>query len=152
MTATAPLATTVRLLRWVGKFHLLMIHFPIALIFTAGLGEGWSIWRRSLVPSNVVRFCLWIAAIAAVPTAGLGWLYAAGGNGASAPLLLLAHRWLGTTAAVWLVLTAICSERDARRRARSWSVWLLLAAGIGFTALTAHFGGLLAHGSDFMTY
>jgi mono/diheme cytochrome c family protein len=150
--ATTSLATIDRLLRWVGKFHLLMIHFPIALIFAAGLGEGWSIWRRSLVPSNVVRFCLWIAALAAVPTVVLGWLYAAGGNGASSPLLLLAHRWLGTTAAGWLVFLATCSERDARHGARSWTVWFLLAAGIGFTAITAHFGGLLAHGADFVSY
>jgi hypothetical protein len=92
------------------------------------------------------------AALAAIPTAVLGWLFAAAGNGVSAPQLLTAHRVLGTTAAVWLVLTAVCAERDARRQVRSRRVQLLLAAGILITGLTAHLGGLLTHGKDFFTY
>jgi hypothetical protein len=31
-------------------------------------------------------------------------------------------------------------------------VWFLLTAGTLMTALTAHLGGLLAHGEDFFTY
>ena len=64
----------------------------------------------------------------------------------------MAHRWLGTTAAVWLVITAVCTQRDARRGARSRPVWLLLTSGVLITALTAHLGGLLARGQDFFTY
>lgn len=150
-TAAAPPVTAVRIQRWMGKFHFLMIHFPIALIFAAGLSEGWSLWRRSRVSSNTVRFCLWMAAIAAVPTAAFGWLYAAGNHGTGSTLLL-AHRWLGTTAAVWLILTAICAERDARRGERGWIVRLLLATAISVVALTAHLGGLLVHGSDFFDF
>jgi len=95
---------------------------------------------------------LWLGALAAIPTVALGWLFAAAGNGVGSPQLLMVHRWLGTTAAVWLVLTAVCAERDARRGVRSWRVWLLLTAAILITSLTAHFGGLLAHGEDFFSY
>lgn len=153
-TATAPteVASVDRLLGWVGKFHLLLLHFPIALVLAAGAGEVWSVWQRRSVPSESVRFCLWLGALVAVPTAGLGWLFAAAGNGVSSPQLLMAHRWLGTTAAVWLVITAVCTERDVRRGARSRSVRLLLMSGVFITALTAHLGGLLAHGEDFFTY
>jgi disulfide bond formation protein DsbB len=78
--------------------------------------------------------------------------YTAAGNGVSSPQLLMAHRWLGTTAALWLVITAICAERDARQGKRSRSVRLLLAAVILVTVITAHLGGLLDHGEDFFNY
>ncbi len=150
--APPPLATADRILHWVGKFHLLMLHFPIALVLAAGVGEVWSAWRRSSIPSDTVRFCLWIGALGAIPTAGLGWLFAAAGTGAGSPQLLLTHRWLGTTAAVVLILTAICAERDVRRGVRNRWVRLLLLAGVLITAVTAHFGGLMVHGRDFFTY
>jgi uncharacterized membrane protein len=149
--ATEP-AAVGRLLGWLGKFHLLLLHFPIALVVGAGVGELWSIWRRNPLPSESVRFCLWLAACAVIPTAILGWLFAAAGNGIGSPQLLATHRWLGTTAAVWLVIMAVCAEGDARRQMRSRRVRLLLITGILVTALTAHLGGLLAHGEDFFTY
>ncbi len=141
-----------RLLRLMGKFHLLLLHFPIALVVAAGAGEVWSIFRRRQLPSESVRFCLWLGAAAAIPAGVFGWLHAAAGNGMGSPQLLMAHRWLGTTAVVWLAITAVCAERDARLRVRSWHVRLLLAAGVILTGLTAHFGGLLAQGSDFFTF
>src|ERR1700693_4634952 len=89
-----------RMLRLLGKFHLLLLHFPIALVVVAGFGEAWSILQRKPTPSESGRFCLWLAALAAIPTVGLGWLFAAAGNGVGSPQLLMAHRWFGTTAAV----------------------------------------------------
>jgi len=141
-----------RILRWLGKFHLLMLHFPIAFSFAAGVGEVWSVWRRSLIPSESVRFCLRLGALAAVPTAVLGWIFAAAGNRVGSPQLLMAHRWLGTTAAVWLVVTAVFSERDVRRGVRSRRVRLMLMFGVLITTLTAHLGGLLDRGSDFFSF
>jgi mono/diheme cytochrome c family protein/uncharacterized membrane protein len=146
------IASADRILRWLGKFHLLLLHFPIALVLAAGVGEVWSIWRRNPIPSESVRFCLWLGALAALPTVALGWLYAAAGNGVGSPQLLTAHRWLGTTAALWLVVTAVYAERDACHGSRSQGVRLLLLSGIFITALTAHLGGLLDRGVDFFTY
>jgi uncharacterized membrane protein len=141
-----------RTVRWLGKFHLLALHFPIALVIAAGVGELRSILRRELVPSEVVRFCLWFAALAALPTAALGWLHAAAGNGAGSPQLLLAHRWLGTTAAVWLAATAVWAERDVRRGVRGGGTRLLITGGILLTAAAAHFGGMLDRGPDYFDW
>jgi mono/diheme cytochrome c family protein/uncharacterized membrane protein len=145
-------ASADRILNWLGKFHLLLLHFPIALVIAAGVGEGWSVWRRNPIPLETVRFCLWLGALAALPTAGLGWLYAAAGNGVGSPQLLTAHRWLGTSAALLMVITAVCAERDSRRGRRSRRMRLLLAFAILMIALTAHMGGLLDRGEDFFTY
>ena len=148
----SPMTSVDRTLRWLGKFHLILIHFPIALIVAAGVGELRSVWRRNPIPSESVRFCLWSGALAALPTAGLGWLHAAAGNGLGSPQLLTAHRGLGTTVAVLLVITAVCAERDACRGVRSRYVRLLLTFGVLTTTLNAHLGGLLARGKDFFTY
>jgi mono/diheme cytochrome c family protein/uncharacterized membrane protein len=150
--ATVESAPIDRLIRWLGKFHLLLLHFPIALVLTAGAAELWSIRQRESRPSEVVRFCLWLGVLAAIPTATLGWIFAAAGNGADSPQLLLAHRLLGTTAALWFGITAVTAERDVRRQQRSMRFRLLLMAGILITAITAHLGGLLVHGEEFFTF
>ncbi len=146
------MSVVARTLRWLGKFHLLLLHFPIAIVLVALVGEVASAWRGHTEPSAPVRFCIWLAAIAAIPTAILGWLHAAAGNGVTSPQLLMAHRWVGTTTAIWLVVAAMCVEADARRGVRRRVVSLVLLAGALLTALTAHLGGLLAHGADFFDW
>ena len=141
-----------RAVRWLGKFHLLLLHFPIALVLAAGFAELLSLRQQNSLPSSSVRYCISLGALAAIPTAALGWLHAAVGNGASSPQLLMAHRWLGTTAAVCLVITAVCAERDARNGMRSRCLWFLMLTDILIVTFTAHLGGVLAHGGEFFTY
>jgi hypothetical protein len=149
-----PTASPVpRAVRWVGRFHLLLLHFPIALVLAAGVGELASAWRGSRVPSPAVQFCLSLAAVAAVPTVALGWLHAAAGGGVGSPQLLAAHRWLGTAAGTWVVGTALCARRDARRGVRGRGVRAaLVAVGLPLIIATAHVGGLMAHGRDFLDW
>jgi uncharacterized membrane protein/mono/diheme cytochrome c family protein len=141
-----------RAVRWLGKFHLLLLHFPIVLVLAAGVGEVVSAWRGSRVPAPAVQFCLYLAAVAAVPTVALGWLHAAAGNGVASPQLLTAHRWLGTLAGAWVVGTAVWAGRDARRGVRSRPVRIALAVGMLLVVATAHAGGLMAHGRDFLDW
>jgi uncharacterized membrane protein len=135
-----------------GKFHLLLLHFPIALLIAAAVGEFWSVVRKSQAPGPAVRFCVLLGAISAVPTVALGWLYAQGGYGAAAPRILTLHRWLGTAAALWACVTAACSEWDARRGVRGWGTRGLLFGGAALIGLAAHFGGMLAQGEDFFDW
>jgi len=144
--------TTDRAIRWFGKFHLLALHFPIALVIAAGIGEFVSAWRGSRVPAPAVSFCLLLAAAAAVPTVALGWLHAAAGNGIGSSLLLAAHRWVGTIAGAWVLGTAWGAVRDARSGQRSRGVRVALAVGIVLIVATAHFGGRMAHGGDFFDW
>jgi uncharacterized membrane protein len=143
----APLSTALRALRWLGKFHLLVVHFPIALLMAAMAAELWAVWQRRRIPSPAVRFCLGLAAVSAVPAVALGWLFALGGHGSSA--LLALHRWIGTAAGAWAVGIAVVSEVDARRGVRSWSTRVLLLIGVLLVSVAAHFGGLMVHGKDF---
>jgi hypothetical protein len=140
------------LLLWFGKFHLLFLHFPIALVIAAALGECGSIVGRTRRPSPAVRFCIMLGALAGVVTVVLGWLHALNGYGAGMPHILAFHRWLGTAAGVWLAVTAGFSEWDAHRGVRSRGTRLLLLAGALLVGLSAHFGGILAQGEDFFAW
>src|SRR5207237_987225 len=40
-----PRSRARRLFGWLGKFHILLIHFPIALLIAAAFGELLSAWR-----------------------------------------------------------------------------------------------------------
>jgi mono/diheme cytochrome c family protein/uncharacterized membrane protein len=139
-------------LLWFGRFHLLAIHFPIALMIAAGIGELWSVWRGSRVHLQSVSFCIRLAAIAAIPTVILGWLYAAAGNGAGSPQLLAVHRWLGSATGVCIIVSAVCCELDRRRGKRSRLFQVLIIAAVLLTLATAHIGGLLVHGTDFFDW
>jgi mono/diheme cytochrome c family protein len=148
--APAPPPPLKRGLLWLGKFHLLFIHFPIAFLLAAGAAEVWSLLRKERGPSALVRACLWAGAASALPTVALGWLFAWGGNGAGSPRLLGWHRWLGTTTAFVAVGALIASEWwDQRRGRRGWPARLLVLASSLLVALTAHFGGLMVHGREF---
>jgi hypothetical protein len=139
-----------QVIRRLGKFHLLLIHFPIALVFAAGVGELASTLRGARPASPAVRFCLSLAAVAVVPTVAVGWLHAAAGNGVESPGLLAAHRWLGTITGGWLIGTARWTGREARYGA--WGCRLrrgVILVAMLLVIATAHLGGLMVHGPDF---
>jgi hypothetical protein len=149
----AAVTPAVRLLRWLGRFHVLVIHFPIALLTAAALAEAWALWRDVRGPWPAARFLVLFGAGGAAVAGILGWLHAGlGGAGGDAPELLGPHRWLGTAAAVLAVATALASERDARRGRRGWSFRALLGGGVMLTGAAAHLGGLLVHGAEFFTW
>src|SRR5206468_7549005 len=98
-SALVPPSLTTRLFAWLGRFHILVIHFPIALLAAAALAEAIAAWRGSWTPPPAVRFCVLLGATAALAAVALGWLHAdVGGFGSASTMPLRLHRWLGTTA------------------------------------------------------
>jgi uncharacterized membrane protein len=138
------------ILSLLGPLHLVVLHFPIALLIAAAASEFRNTVQGSRIPTHVVRFCVLLGAVGALITASLGWIHAANGHGAGAPQLLSLHRWIGTTAAAWAVGTVLLSEWDERRGVRS--VWFRASLFIGaiIVAVEGHFGGMLVHGDDFL--
>ena len=142
-----------RVLRLAGKLHVLVIHFPIALIAAAAGMESWWILRRRRDTSPVVRFCVYFGAAGAVVAAFLGWLHAPfSGYESSAAGTLLLHRWLGVAAATGAMVVAGLSGLDELRGRRS----LIFRAALFGTALliglTGHLGGTLVYGDDFFRW
>jgi hypothetical protein len=135
------------LLGWLGRFHVLLVHFPIALLVVAAVGEGWSWWLGLRIPAPAVRFCLLLGAAGAVAGAVLGWLEAAFGGYAAASRALDLHRWVGTTTAVVAIGVALLSEADARRGARSPLCRSALFLAALLVSAAGHLGGTLVHGT-----
>jgi uncharacterized membrane protein len=136
---------------FLGPFHLVVLHFPIALLIAAAITEFWGAVNGSRALTPAVRFCVLLGAASAVVTASLGWIHAANGHGAGATQLLGLHRWIGTAAATWAVGTVLVSEWDERRGVRSlwFRVWLFVGAFL--IAVEGHVGGMLVHGEDFLS-
>jgi uncharacterized membrane protein len=128
----------------IGRLHVVLIHFPIALALVAAgaeLGDVFSAderWR--MVASVNTRLAAAFAVVAAV----LGWELAAG----SAGPLLDWHRWIGTGAAVMTVVSAMLVPRNALHE-RRWPYRVSLLAAALLIGVTAHLGGLLVWGTDF---
>jgi len=151
-TAAGPASALKKgILSWLGPFHLVAVHFPIALLISAAVTEMWLALRGSHVSLPWVRFCIVFGAASAVITATLGWIHAGNGNGAGAAQILGLHRWIGTAAAAWAVGTAIFSEREERRGMRTvwFRAWLWFGALL--VAVEGHLGGMLVHGDDFLS-
>ncbi len=145
-------------LEWVGKFHVLILHFPIALVVAAALREAWSMWNVWRRPNSIramaledVHFCILVAAVFIVPTTITGWLHALDGSGASQPGTLLLHRWLGTLACALVVAAAVSAELDAHRHDRRLLTRVLIFVSALVIGVTGHFGGMMSHGADYFS-
>lgn len=147
--ARTPPAWTWRTLKWLGKFHLLLLHFPIVLVISSVLSESWRWWSQDERWSTLTRMLLWGAGLSAVPVVVLGWLHGMSyGRGS----LLAWHRWMGTVVGVLLNVTAVLAEMDSRAKKHSWLCRLVLYGTALLTGLTAHFGGEMVHGSNFLDW
>jgi mono/diheme cytochrome c family protein len=151
-TSSGPPDDIRRILAGAGKFHLLLLHFPVALLIVAALADLWASARKEPGPSAAVRFCVVLGAAAAVPTALLGWAYALAGHGTSQPATLMWHRWLGTGVAVWAVATAVVVERGARQGKHGSVGQLMVLLGAFLVGAAAHFGGTLIHGDILLSW
>jgi uncharacterized membrane protein len=141
------------LLDWLGRFHVVVVHFPIALLVVAAAGELLS-WRRDTSrPAPAVHFCVLFAAAGAAAATTLGWLHADfGAYAGSSSQTLTLHRWTSTTAGVLAIGVAILSERDARRGLRGPLFRILLLTGAVLVGVAGHLGGTLVHGDRYFDW
>lgn len=144
-----------RLIRFVGKFHPVATHFPIALIVAACLAEALAFVTKRDFFRNAARFSLLLGAIGGVVAASLGW--AAGAFANYPPEFsgtLSLHRWLGTATAVLLVVAAVLCEGFHRRGNRGAGIGyrIILGLSVALVGLTGNFGGVLVYGSGYYSW
>jgi uncharacterized membrane protein len=135
---------------FIGKFHPLLVHFPIALVLTAAAAELVVIatlrqaWRTVAV-TNIRG-----GAALGVVTAITGWLFASS-PGIDATTSLEWHRWLGVAGAAGAIGAALLSSRlhgSSRRVAFGYRVTLFVTALL--VAIAGHLGGTLVWGAGFL--
>ena len=121
--AEIPMPLWKRTLRWIGRFHPVSTHFPVALMFVAVFAEGLAWWTRRESWLQTVRLLVVLGALGAIAATALGWInaYFSSYVGQSASVLQW-HRWLGTFTSVWsiacaaLAMSAECPEGSPERR------------------------------------
>jgi uncharacterized membrane protein len=135
---------------FIGRLHLLLIHFPIALVIAAVAAEVAAAvtaddkWH--MVAVRNVR----AGAVFAVLAAIAGWRLSLE-MGMDASPLLEWHRWLGTIGGFVTFAAAIATAGEGSRSqlgVRSYRIALFAAAAL--VAVAAHLGGKLVWGANFL--
>jgi uncharacterized membrane protein len=132
-----------------GRFHPLVVHFPIALVMVAAWAEGVAIATRDSRWRVIAIINVRVGAAFAFAAAIAGWRLASTLGIES--ILVEWHRWLGTIAAGLTVAAAIATLTVGRWSARDvWVYRTALFCAATFVAVTGHVGGLLVWGTDFL--
>jgi uncharacterized membrane protein len=151
---------------FLGRFHPLLVHFPIALLVLAGVCELCAWWGRRTRSSGVLNAqaspalaaladstgsVLSLGAVSAVAAAGAGYLL--GGSGGYGGPTFVWHERLGVAVATGAVLTwcAWILAPRSRHRALTTTVYrTLLVTTVIVIAFAGHLGATLTHGEGYL--
>jgi uncharacterized membrane protein len=129
--------------QFIGRFHPLIVHLPIALVLLAAVLESAGFLRSGKHLQSFAGFVLALATATALMAVSLGWLLAR--SGGYEGQLVARHMWGGVSLAA--VLVFCCALRG--RNTQSYRVALF--AAVCLMLWTADQGGKLTHGANFLT-
>lgn len=156
VTTSRPEVIFIRtFVQWLGNVHFLVLHFPIALLFVAGISEMMFIWKKNSLFRSFTHYAVLLGAAGAVLTAVLGWMLAYGQLwGADEASRLEWHRWLGTITAVLACVVYYIGGgvRAKLSGKRELAFRLVLLTVFVLVGVASHLGGQLVHGADFLSW
>ncbi len=144
-----------RAIDFAGKFHPMVLHFPIALILTALLAEMLALVSGKPIFSQTARLTLILAVLSVAVAVPLGWAAAVSKEYVDDyARMLWWHRWMGTATGILVLMVACLSELSQLRRERTslrmaYRAGLVLAAGS--VAVAGHCGALLVYGLGYFS-
>lgn len=135
-------------IQFIGRFHPLAVHLPIALMLLVPLLEVAARWEKFSYLRLSSHFILGLAAIAASAAAFLGWCLARGGS-YSGPLVTQ-HMWGGVSLAMicwftWALREWIVGPRTEKVYAAALTLGILVVSWTGYR------GGQVSQGEDHLT-
>lgn len=135
-----------RLYEWMGRFHPLVVHFPIAFfpaaLFTAIIG------RRRPAFSAPVQFLVVAGGIFAPIAAAAGWL---AGMTADPEPILTYHRWLGVAVGIGGAALGIWAWRRPWEDRGAGMILALTVVTIAI-AVQGFLGAALTHGLEHLMF
>lgn len=136
------------------RAHVVMVHFPVALLMVMALIEVLR-WRRPTSSMDqTVAIIAVIAALSAIVSVVQGlMLDGDSSDGVSEHARTLAlHKWLGITTAIFAIAAAVIALRrqlgDTIGLSRIYRA--LVLPGAALVSLTGHYGGQAVHGPDYL--
>jgi len=131
------------LAQFIGRFHPLAVHFPVALVLLAAVLECTGFFSTGKHLQSFAGLVLALAAASTLIAISLGWLLAR--SGGYEGQLVTRHMWGGVSLAAALVLCCAL---------RGWNTQfyrVALFAAVCLMVWTADQGGKLTHGANFLT-
>ena len=127
--------------------HVVLIHFPIALLVTAVAFDYVAQWTKNQALATAAYFNLFLAAISTVPVVATGlaaWKWALDGQKIKG--ILLMHLVLGSFSSVFIWLVFWIHRRSRRPPGKSLPNYRLPIEAIAvlMVGLTGHLGGFLS--------
>ncbi len=146
---------TSSLLTFIGKFHPLVIHFPIALVFTALLFTGLAMLLKVEIFDTLSIYLIYFAALSALLAVILGLI---AGYNASYPSFLISsfelHRILGISSSLVTFITAYIGYRQLSQNPSGGVMLyrLVLLVNAILVGVTGHLGATLVFGLDYFNF
>ena len=139
------------LLARVGRFHVILVHFPIAWIV---LAAGWSVVQTlRKKEGNQDLLLIGLAALALAPVVVTGTLHEDSVRGmAQLATLLDRHETMAWVTVGWVAAALgvrIAALRFTRPRWRTVAAVMMIGATLS-VLLTAHLGGSMVYGEEFL--
>ena len=135
---------------FVGRFHPLLVHFPIAFLLLAGALELLALRGAPARRGSPRAFpLLVVAAITAAIAASAGYLL--GTSGGYGGPTFERHLQLGIVVAIGALITALAAWRRQRTGAGDALVRTGLALTLATLTAAGHLGATLTHGEGYLT-
>jgi len=129
---------------FLARFHILIVHFPIGVIFLAALMEFLSHFTAFSYLRATVPFTLWLSFLGAIMATVAGYLLMNMEGFAGRALDL--HLYFGLAVVVCTLLSLIFYLKGKRFIAD-----IAIAASVFTTMASGHFGGAMVHEPDYLT-
>ena len=133
-------------MQFIGRFHPLLVHFPIALFVLVPILEIVGRSARFEYLRLSVSFVLVLTTLGATTAAILGWCL--GRSGGYSGSLITQHMWGGLLLAI---LCWLCWLLRTQLRELGVTYAITLALGVGLVAWTGYRGGQLSLGRNHLT-
>lgn len=152
-----PISFAERAWALLGELHPALVHFPVALLVTAGSLLLLRVCCRS-ISDEVISTCLYLGAGAALLAAIAGWSFgqqryrnAELWSADTAELeRLLWHRWLGIALTLCALGSSWLRWRWSGRSSHRWASSLPIVLCAVLAGVTGHLGGTLTFGEGFV--
>lgn len=133
---------------FIGRFHLILVHFPIALLPLAWILEFLGSSRRRANLRDAATPVLWFAALGAVAATLVGYVYMS--SELTTGWTMNVHLWTGLGVCVMAFVSLILKITGANR-----GIYMaVLTLTVGLVGVSSHMGGKMVHGGgakeDFM--
>jgi uncharacterized membrane protein len=134
---------------FIGRFHPLVLHFPIVLIILALLFEIARHYSVLKLGDIFFKVILIAAAVTTLVSIGAGFFLFASGEYSGD--LMERHFWLGAFTGTAIFTTVGLFYAYLRDNRFYWAYFAALAITNGAVAYTSHLGGSITHGKDYLT-